>query len=288
MLTSAPNLLTIGRIAVIPLLVLCFYFPGEFPRYLACTLFTAAAITDYLDGYLARSWRQQSPFGRWLDPIADKLLVAAAILMLVGLDRAPLLPSLVILLREITVSGLREYMAEVSVGLPVSRLAKWKTAVQMVAIGVLIVGDAGPGLLPGARDRRAGPLGRRGPYAGHRLRLPPGRGAARAGGAPAGPAPADHGGPRDRAGLRGTAMRIRYFAWLKQRTGRSEEELDPPPGVATVQALMDHLAGRYPRFAEALAAPGVVRCAVNQEYAEPATPVRPGDEVAFFPPVTGG
>jgi cardiolipin synthase (CMP-forming) len=148
MLTSAPNLLTIGRIAVIPLLVLCFYFPGEFPRYLACTLFTAAAITDYLDGYLARSWRQQSPFGRWLDPIADKLLVAATILMLVGLDRAPLLPSLVILLREITVSGLREYMAEVSVGLPVSRLAKWKTAVQMVAIGVLIVGDAGPELLP--------------------------------------------------------------------------------------------------------------------------------------------
>ena len=87
-------------------------------------------------------------FGRWLDPIADKLLVAATILMLVGFDRAPLLPSLVILVREITVSGLREYMAEVSVGLPVSRLAKWKTAVQMVAIGVLIVGDAGPGLLP--------------------------------------------------------------------------------------------------------------------------------------------
>ena len=156
MLTSAPNLLTIGRIAVIPLLVLCFYFPGEFPRYLACVLFTIAAITDYLDGYLARSWRQQSPFGRWLDPIADKLLVAATILMLVGLDRAPLLPSLVILLREITVSGLREYMAEVSVGLPVSRLAKWKTAVQMVAIGVLIVGDAGPELLP---VRAVGELG---------------------------------------------------------------------------------------------------------------------------------
>jgi cardiolipin synthase len=156
MLTSAPNLLTIGRIAVIPLIVLCFYLPGELPRYLACVLFTVAAVTDYLDGYLARSWRQQSPFGRWLDPIADKLLVSATILMLVGLDRAPLLPSLVILLREITVSGLREYMAEVSVGLPVSRLAKWKTAVQMVAIGVLIVGDAGPKLLP---VRAVGELG---------------------------------------------------------------------------------------------------------------------------------
>jgi cardiolipin synthase (CMP-forming) len=148
MLTSTPNLLTIGRVAVIPLIVLCFYFPGDLARWAACALFTAAATTDYLDGYLARAWRQQSPFGRWLDPIADKLLVAATILMLAGFDRAPLLPSLVILLREITVSGLREYMAEVSVGLPVSRLAKWKTAVQMVAIGVLLVGEAGPGWLP--------------------------------------------------------------------------------------------------------------------------------------------
>ncbi len=148
MLTSTPNLLTIGRVLVIPVIVLCFFFAGELARYVACFLFTAAATTDYLDGYLARSWQQQSPFGRWLDPIADKLLVAATILMLVGFDRAPLLPSLVILLREITVSGLREYMAEVSVGLPVSRLAKWKTAGQLVAIGVLVVGDAGPAWLP--------------------------------------------------------------------------------------------------------------------------------------------
>ena len=148
MLTSTPNLLTIGRVVVIPLIVVCFYFPGEPARWVACALFTTAATTDYLDGYLARSWKQQSPFGRWLDPIADKLLVAATILMLVGFDRAPLLPSLVILLREITVSGLREYMAEVSVGLPVSRLAKWKTGVQMAAIGFLLVGSAGPDWLP--------------------------------------------------------------------------------------------------------------------------------------------
>lgn len=148
MLTSTPNLLTLGRVALIPLLVACFYPAGDWARYLACVVFTVAATTDYFDGYLARVWRQQSPFGRWLDPIADKLLVASTILMLVGWDRAPLLPSLVILLREITVSGLREYLAEVSVGLPVSRLAKWKTAVQMVAIGFLIVGDAGPAVLP--------------------------------------------------------------------------------------------------------------------------------------------
>ena len=117
-------------------------------RWIACALFTVAATTDYVDGYLARNWQQQSPFGRWLDPVADKLLVAAAMVMLVGFDRAPLLPSLIILLREITVSGLREYMAEVSVGLPVSRLAKWKTAVQMIAIGFLLVGGAGPAWLP--------------------------------------------------------------------------------------------------------------------------------------------
>ena len=105
-------------------------------------------MTDFLDGYLARNWQMQSPLGRWLDPVADKLLVAATVVMLVAFDRAPVLPSLVIVLREIMVSGLREYMAEVSAGLPVSRLAKWKTGVQMTAIGFLIVGSAGPAWLP--------------------------------------------------------------------------------------------------------------------------------------------
>ena len=148
MLTSTPNLLTVSRIACIPLLVAMFFLDGDWPRWIACLIFSVAATTDYVDGYLARNWQQQSLFGRWLDPVADKLLVAAAVVMLVGFERAPLLPSLIIVLREITVSGLREYMAEVSVGLPVSRLAKWKTAVQMTAIGFLLVGSAGPGWLP--------------------------------------------------------------------------------------------------------------------------------------------
>jgi cardiolipin synthase (CMP-forming) len=148
MLTSAPNLLTVSRIGLIPVLVATFYLEGDWARYVACAVFTVAATTDYVDGYLARNWQQQSMFGRWLDPIADKLLVASAVVMLVGFERAPLLPSLVIVLREITVSGLREYMAEVSVGLPVSRLAKWKTGFQMAAIGFLLVGGAGPGWLP--------------------------------------------------------------------------------------------------------------------------------------------
>ena len=148
MLNTTPNILTVGRIACVPIVVAMFYVDGDWPRWLACIVFSVAATTDYVDGYLARNWQQQSLFGRWLDPVADKLLVAAAVVMLVGLDRAPVLPSLIIVLREITVSGLREYMAEVSVGLPVSRLAKWKTAVQMAAIGFLLLGNAGPDGLP--------------------------------------------------------------------------------------------------------------------------------------------
>jgi cardiolipin synthase (CMP-forming) len=148
MLTSTPNLLTVSRIGAIPALVAAFYLASPWSSWITLVIFVTAALTDYLDGYLARSWKQQSPLGRWLDPIADKLLVAATILMLVAHEMAPVLPALVILLREITVSGLREYLAEISVGLPVSRLAKWKTGVQMTAIGFLLVGPAGPAFLP--------------------------------------------------------------------------------------------------------------------------------------------
>jgi cardiolipin synthase len=144
MLTKTPNLLTGCRIAAIPALVAAFYVPGDFGQWATCAIFAIAAITDFFDGYLARSWSMQSQLGRMLDPIADKLLVGAAILMLVHFDRAPILPALVILCREILVSGLREFLAEVQVGLPVSRLAKWKTAVQMIAIGFLLAGSAAP------------------------------------------------------------------------------------------------------------------------------------------------
>jgi cardiolipin synthase len=151
-LTSLPNLLTLSRILAIPLVVATFFVPGDYARWFACVLFSAAALTDWLDGHMARRWAQQSELGRFLDPIADKLLVSATLFMLVAKGRFSaewaLLPALVILCREILVSGLREYLAELRVGLPVSRLAKWKTAIQMVAIGVLIVGDAGPAVLP--------------------------------------------------------------------------------------------------------------------------------------------
>ena len=148
-LTSLPNLLTLSRIVVIPLVVATFYVLGDYARWLGCALFSAAGVTDWLDGHVARRWEQQSELGRFLDPIADKLLVAATLFMLTASGRlsAPaVLPALVILCREILVSGLREYLAGLRVGVPVSRLAKWKTVIQMVAIGLLLVGDAGPAL----------------------------------------------------------------------------------------------------------------------------------------------
>jgi cardiolipin synthase len=150
-LTSLPNLLTLSRILAIPLVVATFYLDGDGARWLGCALFSAAGVTDWLDGHFARRWEQQSELGRFLDPIADKLLVAATLFMLTVTGRLAshaVLPALVILCREILVSGLREYLAGLSVGMPVSRLAKWKTAIQMVAIGVLIVGDAGWHVLP--------------------------------------------------------------------------------------------------------------------------------------------
>ncbi len=151
MLTTLPNLLTLSRILVIPLLVITFYLAQPWGSWIGCALFALAAFTDWLDGRLARLWQQQSELGRFLDPIADKLLVAAALFMLAALQRispAAIFPALVILGREILVSGLREYLAGLRVGVPVSRLAKWKTAIQMIAIGVLLVGDAGPAFLP--------------------------------------------------------------------------------------------------------------------------------------------
>ena len=114
-------------------------------------MFAAAGVTDYLDGHFARRWKQHSEIGRFLDPIADKLLVGAALFMLAAFARispTAILPALVILSREILVSGLREYLAGLRVRVPVSRLAKWKTGIQMTSIGFLLVGNAGPEILP--------------------------------------------------------------------------------------------------------------------------------------------
>lgn len=144
MITTLPNLLTLSRIAVIPLLVSLFYWDSPTARWIALGIFTVAAITDFFDGYLARSMDQHTRLGRMLDPIADKLLVGSIVIMLVAFQRAPVLAALVILCRELLVSGLREFLAEIRVSMPVSRMAKWKTFIQMFSIGFLLIGDVGP------------------------------------------------------------------------------------------------------------------------------------------------
>jgi cardiolipin synthase len=157
--TDLPNLLTLSRIGAIPVLVLFAALGTPWADFAAALVFTAAAITDYFDGKLARDRQQLSDFGRMLDPIADKLLVGAALMALAGFARLPgygLYPAIVIMLREILVSGLREYLAEVRVRLPVTKLAKWKTGAQMVALALLLLGTAGArwmglGLLPVAQ-----------------------------------------------------------------------------------------------------------------------------------------
>jgi cardiolipin synthase len=154
---ALPNILTYGRIAAVPVVVGLLYWQsivggGLWLRWVALAVFIAAAVTDILDGYLARVWEQQSSLGRMLDPIADKLLVASCLLMLAAEETIrgwTLLAAVVILCREILVSGLREYLAELRVSVPVTRLAKWKTTGQMVAIGFLIAGEAGDRIVPG-------------------------------------------------------------------------------------------------------------------------------------------
>lgn len=152
MFRSIPNILTVSRILAIPVLILLLLFIEDpVGSWLSFTAYTYACITDFFDGYLARAWHQQSAFGRFLDPIADKLLVAGVLLALVGIDRVSgltVIPAAVILCREILVSGLREFLAELDVSVPVSRLAKWKTAIQMLALGFLLVGPNGPDFGP--------------------------------------------------------------------------------------------------------------------------------------------
>jgi cardiolipin synthase (CMP-forming) len=153
---NIPNLLTYARIVAVPLVVLCFFLEGHLKstdnaRWTALAIFTVASITDYLDGYLARLWKQSSTIGRMLDPIADKLLVASCLLLLAAdgtIAGWTIFAAIIILCREILVSGLREYLAELRVSVPVTQLAKWKTAVQMVAVGFLLAGDAGEKILP--------------------------------------------------------------------------------------------------------------------------------------------
>jgi cardiolipin synthase len=141
-----PNILTYSRILIIPLLVLVFFFHNGVSDLICAILFFYASATDFFDGYLARAWHAHSNLGRFLDPIADKLLIATSLMLLVGSGRAAMLPSLAILCREILVSGLREFLADLRISVPVSTLAKYKTAAQMLAIFLLLLGPGFPRL----------------------------------------------------------------------------------------------------------------------------------------------
>ena len=143
---NLPNILTGTRIAIIPILISVFYLPSLITNVIAAILFAIAGITDYFDGYFARSMRAQSNFGKCLDPIADKLIVIVAIVMLVSFSNQDpwiLIPGLIIICREVLVSGLREFLADLRVSIPVSNLSKYKTMVQMVAITLLLLGEKG-------------------------------------------------------------------------------------------------------------------------------------------------
>jgi len=150
---NVPNILTYGRIAAAPAVGATYYIPGNWGPWIAFTIFVIASVTDYFDGYLARAWKQQSALGRMLDPIADKLLVSVSILVLAASEHGILngwswWAAVIILMREIFVSGLREFLAELRVSVPVTRLAKWKTTMQLIAVAALLIAPA----LQGARQ----------------------------------------------------------------------------------------------------------------------------------------
>lgn len=140
--TELPNILTLARIILIPIIIISFYVPWKITNLIVAFLFMLASITDFFDGYLARLYKVQSNFGKCFDPIADKLLVAVSLIMLVNFSSRNIfimIPAIIIICREILVSGLREFLATLNVGIPVTKLAKWKTTFQMIAITALLL-----------------------------------------------------------------------------------------------------------------------------------------------------
>ena len=138
-----PNYLTIGRIIIVPIFVLTFYLPGFYGDVIPFFLFVVASFTDFLDGLLARLYKEESKLGELLDPIADKIIVATALILLVmdgTIKNFEVIAAIIILIREILISGLREFLAKLNTDMPVSKLAKYKTTFQMVSLSILIIG----------------------------------------------------------------------------------------------------------------------------------------------------
>ena len=145
MLTNLPNLLTMFRIAILPVFVALFFVPGATAVWACVWLFALSSITDFFDGYLARKMGQSSPLGAFLDPIADKLSVGIILMLVIAFGRLEgiwIIPAIIIMAREIFVSGLREFLGPYKITMPVSKLAKWKTTLQLLALGALILGGA--------------------------------------------------------------------------------------------------------------------------------------------------
>ena len=170
---NLPNILTYGRIAAVPVVAGLLLWGGDNARWTALAIYVLAAISDFFDGYLARKWKQQSSLGRMLDPIADKVLVAVVLLVLCADDilrGGHIWAAIIILSREVLVSGLREYLGELQVSVPVTQIAKWKTTVQLVSIGFLIAGPAGDTVRAlHHRDGHRHAVDRGGPHALYRL-----------------------------------------------------------------------------------------------------------------------
>ncbi len=151
MLTQIPNLLTIFRIIAVPLIVILFYIGSEVAIWSAVVIFALAGASDFFDGYLARYLEQTSAFGKFLDPIADKLIVVVSLVLVIAFEHLQgywVLAALIIIIREIMVSGLREFLGPYNVQVPVTKLAKWKTTIQMLFIGFIMAGEYGPKLVP--------------------------------------------------------------------------------------------------------------------------------------------
>ena len=145
-----PNYLTIGRIIIVPIFVFAFYFPGFYGDVIPFALFVIASFTDFLDGLLARMFKEEAKLGELLDPIADKIIVATALILLVmdgTIKNYEVIAAIIILTREVLISGLREFLAKVQITMPVTRLAKFKTFIQMFSIAILLTGESGNKIL---------------------------------------------------------------------------------------------------------------------------------------------
>jgi cardiolipin synthase len=146
MLAQLPNILTVSRIVLLPVLIGLFFVSGPVAAWWALWIYIFCAVTDFLDGWIARKYGTTSGFGTFLDPISDKIMVASLLLTLAAFDRLHdfwIVPAIIILMREFLISGLREFLGPKNISVPVSRLAKWKTGLQMTALGFLVIGDYG-------------------------------------------------------------------------------------------------------------------------------------------------